>query len=165
MKVHQYPLLFRSHVTIIGNGFLADVDMRGKALLTMKGDAEEGESPCWIDGVKPGDLAAGGETLREAHAELQQTVFEILSDIAGECPTFDDFRTEVEAYFEAVDVEDAGKWDEALEAVRKGECGAEFLKLDRLPASDARSVKVTLIEPREMTADLNRVPPAPAVAA
>jgi hypothetical protein len=160
-----YPLLFRSHVTIIGNGFLADVDMRGKAVLAVKHDAGEGESPYWIDGVKPADLAAGGETLREAHAELQQTVFEILSDIAGECPAFEGFRAEVEAYFEAVDAEDAGRWDAALEAVRSGQCGAEFLKLDRLPASDTRSVKVTLIEPTALTPDLNRVPPAPAVAA
>lgn len=160
-----YPLLFRFHAPIIGNGFIADVDMRGRALVTVEHAPEDGCSPYWIDGVMPGGLAAGGANLREAHAEFIQSLVGILSDTADECQAFEDFKKRVTEFFETIDVEDASRWEAAVRAVRAGECGAEFLHLGKLPADDERSVRVVLVDPSHLSTDLNRAPKAPAIAA
>lgn len=159
----QFPLLFRFHTPVIGNGFIADVDMRGRALLTL-GEGEP-ESKAWIDGVMPGGLAGGGETVTEAHAEFQKSLLGILSDIADESAGFDGFKDQVQSFFNEIDQSDYESWKAAVDGVRAGNCGAEFLRLRRLSAEDQRCVRVVRIAPDGLTTDLNRVPPAPAIAA
>lgn len=161
--MNQLPLLFRLHTPVIGNGFIADVDMRGRVLLaTPSGPDEE---RCWIDGVMPGGVAAGGATIPEAHVELQNAIRGILSEIADESGDFETFQAQVEAFFREVDEEDAAKWSTAVKAVRAGNCGADFLPLKKLPAEDERSVKVVKVDPARLTTELNRLPVDPRLAA
>jgi hypothetical protein len=161
--VNQFPLLFRLHTPVIGNGFIADVDMRGRVLLTTPGSSEERRF--WLDGVMPGGVAAGGDTIPEAHVELQNSIRGILSEIAEESGDFGTFKAQVEAFFDEVDQEDSRRWFAAVEAVRAGDCGADFVRLKKLPAEDERSVKVILVEAAGLKPELNRLPLDPRLAA
>ena len=161
--MNQFPLLFRLHAPIIGNGFIADVDMRGRVLLTTSTCDEAGRF--WIDGVMPGGVAAGGATIPEAYVELQNSIRGILSEIADESGDFVTFKAQVEAFFAEVDEEDAARWFAAVEAVRAGNCGADFVPLKKLPAENERSVKVVKVDPARLTTELNRLPIDPRLAA
>jgi hypothetical protein len=161
--VNQFPLLFRLHTLVVGKGFIADVDMRGRVLLTTP--PKPGDGRFWLDGVMPGGVAAGGDTIPEAHVELQNSIRGILSEIADESGDFTAFKAQVDAFFAEVDEEDSERWLAAVRAVRAGNCGAGFVPLKKLPAEDERSVRVVQIDPARLTPELNRLPLDPRLAA
>lgn len=72
-----YPLLFSYRDPVIGNGYVAGVEMRGRALLT----AEDDEG-WWVEGVSPGGFASGGATRQEALSSFRTTYQHVLVDIA-----------------------------------------------------------------------------------
>ena len=73
---HAWPLLFKHHGTILGKGFLADIEIHGRVLATPEADG------VWIDGVNPGAISLGAATLNDTHAELRSTLARVFIDFA-----------------------------------------------------------------------------------
>lgn len=134
----RWPLLFTFQQKVYGNGFLASVTMHGKVLAIQE---EEG---VWMEGVQPGDLAAGGKDLYAAYVKFRKAFNETLEDMAEDGDDFRTFKTAVEELFRREDQEALRQWKEAVEEVRAG-----TVKLDNIQKKDAdspRDVTVELIE-------------------
>lgn len=112
--IQHHPLMFTFRDIISGDGFLAGITVSGKALMLY-----EDERWC-IYGVRPGALAASGETPQGALLDFRKRFKEVLFDIADESRTFEAFRQEVERFFYEPDREDERRWEDALIAVRTG---------------------------------------------
>jgi hypothetical protein len=135
-KSTAWPLLFNHRGTILGKGFLAEVELQGRLLATPEVEG------IWLDGVNPGSLALGASNLAEANAELQNTLTLLLIDFAEEAPTFDAFKANVEHFFNDTDTDSEREWNAAVECVRAGAVnGPEGLPRHR--AESERIVKVT----------------------
>ena len=130
----RYPLLFTFHDKVSGNGFLADVEARGKALMVDEGDG------FWMYGVNPGGLAEGGESMPDAYWKFREDYRKVLYDIAHEAATFADFRREVEKVFNDTNNPVLQEWDEAVTDVRAGRVNAP---LPKQPAESERLIRVT----------------------
>jgi hypothetical protein len=141
----SYPLLFTFHDKVDGNGFVADVETRGRALAVAESDGS------WsLYGVKPGALAGSGETLLEAHGDFRLGFTAVLLDFAEEAGDFSTFEKMVVRFFEDTDDESVAEWDAAVKAVRSGKITGQELKLGESgrtirqePADSPRYVLVT----------------------
>ena len=143
----QYPLLFGYRNLVAGNAFLAGVTMDGRALLV---DEEGG---AWVYGVNPGSLAAGGHDHTEATVRFKEAYCLVLDDIATSAANFDDFKAEVERFFEEVCGRTEEAWDQAVEKVKSQEVNLDWLA--KRPAESRRGVEVVLV--REITHSENRL--------
>ncbi len=112
----SYPLLFKVGELVMGDGFLARVEGRGRVLLTQ--DADDNE--WWVYGVEPGAIAQGGATPQEANLRFNKGLREILYDLSKRAGTFNRFKADVESFFCAIDEVEASRWDGALESLRDG---------------------------------------------
>ncbi|MEQ1897960.1 MAG: hypothetical protein ABL971_11305 [Vicinamibacterales bacterium] len=131
-----WPLLFSHHGTILGKGFLADIEVKGRVLATLEADG------VWIDGVHPGGIALGAQTLNATHLELRNTLARIFIDFAMQTSGFDEFKARVETFFHETDPDTLHEWDAAVEAVRAG----RVVGPDGIPRCEASTpcyVKVT----------------------
>lgn len=133
---HPWPLLFRHHGTILGKGFLADIEIHGRILATPEANG------VWIDGVNPGGISLGAATLNDTRVELRSMLARIFIDFAEQTENFDEFKTRVEAFFEETDAETTRVWDAAVGAVRAGHIDGPD-GIPRRSASDPSFVKVT----------------------
>lgn len=109
-----WPLAFCFSHPVIGNGFLAAVQIHGRLL------AEVESEGVWLYGVNPGAIAASGRTLADANRAIGTTLARVLFDMAAEAPSFDAFKATVVAFFEQTD-EDLAAWTEAVARIRSGE--------------------------------------------
>ena len=135
-KSLAWPLLFTYRGTILGNGFLAEVEFQGRVLATPEIDG------VWVDGVNPGAIAVGGKTLADTRTELINTLARVFVDFAEQQGTFDDFRARVERFYSETDTNTEREWAEAVAAVR----GGTVVGPEGMPKKDADStpyVKVT----------------------
>lgn len=130
----RYPLLFSRRELVEGNGFVARVAVSGRALLT----EEDGE--VWVEGVNPGGFAAGGKSPGEALAEFSSAFRSILFDIAADADRFEDFRDEIQKFFQETSPPGLREWEEAVQEVRAGRISAEWLK--KRPAESKLGVEV-----------------------
>ncbi len=112
----RLPLLFTFKDLVYGDGFLADIEAQGRALLE-RGPEEEGE--VWITGVQPGGIAEGAESALKAYAKFKNTYKAVLFDVALEAKTFNEFRQEVQNFFNEVCSPAEKEWWHAVERVRK----------------------------------------------
>lgn len=115
----SYPIVFMYRDLIPGNGFIAAVAMRGYALL-----AEEGDKT-WMYGVQPGGIAGGGVNCRGAFNEFKRSYMSVLLDIAGKAASFEEFRSEIEGFFGAINVPVKRYWELVLRRVRRGKMRLE----------------------------------------
>jgi hypothetical protein len=131
--IHLHPLVFTLQNAIEGCGFLAGITVSGKAVME-----QDENNEWWMYGVCPGAIAGGGETPNEAFLNFGNRYKEVLFDIADECKSFLSFKSEIEAYFRAEDVEENTRWDQALERVRRNDSALPepFTKLPRKKAED-----------------------------
>lgn len=144
----NYPLLLRYQGATIGTGFVADVTMTAKVLATVEADG------VWLNGVQPGAMAAGGDTVEQAHLKLRESLRLLMVDFATESANFDEFRLNVESFFNQTDVETMAEWDDALVAVRALRTGA--LGLPEWKAEDHQPiVMVTLRRTVELLPTMN----------
>lgn len=111
--MRHYPILFTFIDKVAGNGFVANVTVRGRALA-----ADEEDGAWWLYGVKPGGLAAGGASLAEAQAEFRKEFTAILFDIADGAKNPASFEAEVHDFFEEINLPAANDWQSALSWVR-----------------------------------------------
>lgn len=117
----HYPLLFGFRDLIAGNGFVAGVNLRGRALLVNEGDG------FWMYGVNPGGVAAGGSTAGEAQSEFRSAYRSVLFDIAAEAETIEEFARQVEQFVDETNTPNLAEWKAAVAEVRQGHVDADWL--------------------------------------
>ena len=133
----KLPFLFSYRDTLFGNGFVVHVEAKnGRALCVHEEDG------WWMYGVNPGGMAANGADPHAAHAAFRKTFSDVLLDIAKDTRSFDEFRAQVEAFFEATNAGYEPEWREAAAAVRAGRVSRGGFSV--APADSPRSVAVTL---------------------
>lgn len=134
----HYPLLFGFRDLVAGNGFIAGVDLRGRALLADEGDG------FWMYGVNPGGIAAGGANAGEARSEFRVMYRSVLFDIAAEAKSFNEFQLQVQQFVEETNSPTAAEWEEAVSSVRSGKVKADWLP--KRKAESTIGVQVILLE-------------------
>ena len=142
----HYPLLFGFRDLIAGNGFVAGVDLSGRAVLVDEGDG------FWMYGVNPGGVAAGGGTPGEAQSEFRSAYRSVLFDIAAEAKDYDDFEREVKSFVTATNKPTEAEWDEAVSEVRQGKVDADWLPKRR--AESRIGVQIVLLDHPAPSANL-----------
>ena len=133
----RYPILFGRRELVEGNGFIAGVALHGRLLLT----DEDGE--VWVEGINPGGIAARGNSPSEALAEFCSEYRIVLFDIAADAASFEDFKAEVERFFNDTSPTAAREWTAAVEDVRAGIVDAGWLK--KQPADSPLGIDVFLV--------------------
>ncbi len=131
----RYPLLFTYHDAVVGNGFIAGVILKGRALME-----EEEDGSVWIYGVNPGGVGCGGQSQQEAAANFREEYRTVLFDIADDAPDFPAFKAEAEAFFHDTSEAFAKDWEAAVGRVRSGEVKSDWL--ERQSAESERSIVV-----------------------
>jgi len=132
------PFLFSYRDTLFGNGFVVHVEAKNGRALCVR----EGDDSWWMYGVNPGGMAAHGDDPHAAHAAFRKTFSDVLLDIAKDTRSFDEFRAQVEKFFEATNAGYEPEWREAAAAVRAGLVSRDGFSV--APADSPRSVAVTL---------------------
>ena len=133
----RYPILFSRRELIEGNGFIAGVGVKKRALLF------EEDDETWVEGVNPGGFTAKGSSPSEALAAFCEEFRLVLFDIALEAPSFEGFQAGVERFFDETNQTALHEWEEAVAAVREGRVTAEWL--DRRPAESPLGIEVVQI--------------------
>lgn len=112
----EWPLLFNATSLIQSDRFTARVEIRGALVATIADDRT-----CWLDGVFPAAIAAGGVTLDDAYRNFCNYMFDVLRDYASELISVDAFRDRV-TWFVTEDLDEKTKkcWEAGIERVRAG---------------------------------------------
>lgn len=110
------PLLFHFAQPVVGNGFVAGVRMKGRALLEVERDGEQEE--IWVTGIAPLGIAGHGPDQGSAFADFRRAWNETLFDIVSESASFDEFRKKAGAFLRASRSHMTDLWEKALERVR-----------------------------------------------
>ena len=126
--ISLHPLVFTLQDVVTGCGFLAGIVVTGKAVMEQEDDGK-----WWMYGVCPGAVAGSGDTPNEAFVDFRNRYKEALFDMAEECKGFLVFRNAVKSFFEAEDLQENARWDEALKILRAHEdsISEPFKKLTR----------------------------------
>jgi hypothetical protein len=152
-KALTLPLVFSYSGTILGNGFLAEIEMSGRLLACQEIEG------FWLYGVRPGALAVADSTLAAANVALRETLSRLFIDLAGGAATFEQFKATLKTYFDETDPETLQEWDEAVSRVRKGSMNVP----NGLPKQTAESepfIHVKLKHINEVTPADNLAAPA-----
>jgi len=128
---HAWPLLFKHRGTLLGKGFIADIEILGRVLARPEVDG------VWIDGVNPGAISLGAATLNDTHSELRGMLARIFVDFAEQTTNFDEFKARAEQFFAETDQESVQEWETAVEAVRAGRISGP----DGIPRQDANAAR------------------------
>jgi hypothetical protein len=144
----KYPLLFAYRDTLFGNGFVVEVQaVNGRALCVREEDA------FWVYGINPGGMAAHGEDPDAAHTAFRKTFSTILIDLAAASGSFEDFHVAVSQFFEETNEGYEQDWNQALNAVKRGEVQLEGIQV--MPANSPRSINVSMKQVENLTAQDN----------
>jgi len=130
--IHLHPLVFTLQDVVTGCGFLAGINVTGKAVM------EQEDGKWWMYGVCPGAIAGSGATPNEAFIDFRNRYKEALFDLAEECTSFLMFRNSVKSFFDAEDAQEKARWDESLEILRKNKeaVSEPFKKMPRKKPGD-----------------------------
>lgn len=144
-----YPVFFNYEEVVKGNGFLAAVQARGRALMV------HADGEWWMYGVQPGVLAEGGETFDEARLLFRETFKEILFDLAAEATSFESFKTATEKTLGEINAPMLARWRGAVERIRadRTEIEEQLQNLPRFPADESVVFDVVEIRPTKSVAD------------
>ena len=151
-KATHYPLLFKYRDNIAGSGFLASVAVSGRALM----QKEDGR--WWMYGVQPAAIADAGDTPQESAIQFRARYRTVLFDFAGEAPTFDAFKSEVESFFNQEEREISELWQNAFEQIRSGKVEPEkpFSELPQeAPEEQESSITVLSVDSRSLSPNDN----------
>jgi hypothetical protein len=155
---HAWPLIFRYLGPVLGNGFVALVELHGRILAR----PEDGDEMS-IEGVNPGGFAVGTHPIRSAKLELQRTLTGILIDIAQDAESFETFQKDIEAFFWETDAQSEGEWEACVKEVRSGRLS---FPLGILPVFAAESPLLVTVRKIEDTVTPSDNPaPEPVIAA
>jgi len=152
--IRTLPLLFSFRERVVGNGFLAEVKMEGRALLEV--DSCDGVEETWITGVEPAGIAGGGAGREAAFREFHKSWLTALFDLAEETTSFEGFQQEV-CRFLGSKVESISKrWSDAVQEVR-----ARHYQAQGLPRGSADRAVVFEVAELTLQAELNDAPNGP----
>lgn len=152
----RYPFLFTFRDIVNGNGFVAVVVAHGRALATK--EESDGEKGYWFEGVNPGGISAGEHELAGAYIRFRQAYVSVLFDLAREVQSLEEFKDQVQSFFEETNTTVESEWLRAVEDVRDGTLQARGL--ERKPADSPCYVEVASLDSLE-----NAIESDPAVAA
>lgn len=160
LSVSALPLIFTYTGKVAGEGFIANVTIRGRLIARIVDDG------VMLAGVAPGGLATYNacQTIGEADADFRRMMTTILFDISGSVADFDSFRAEVIRFVDETSDELTREWDAALEAVSAAAITSMTLRMPALPAGIKPYAIVEKIEHQELTAALNKVDSGPSLA-
>ena len=113
-KSIAWPLIFSYRGTILGQGFVAEINLQGRVL------ASPESAGVWVYGVNPGAIAVSAPTLADTNVELRNTLTRLFIDFAQEAGTFDKFKRTVERFVEESDPASEDEWRTARAAVKEG---------------------------------------------
>ena len=150
-----YPLVFGFRTSVLGEGWVAGVELCGAAVVTKEADGEY-----IAHGLKPGGVAGVGSTVTEAYIAYKEEVQTVLYDMAGD-GSLDAFREGVFEFFESADawgeerfaegrlMVAAGKVESSLPVEPRPELEASVVELELrfknnpvLAAGESRSVRL-----------------------
>jgi len=114
-KPVAWPLIFTYRGTILGQGFVADINLQGRVLACPESDG------VWVYGVNPGAIAVSAPTLNATNLELRSALTKLFIDFAGEATSFGAFKIAVERFMSESDEESLAAWRAAREAVKAGQ--------------------------------------------
>ena len=116
----EYPVMFTFQEVVSGNGFLAGINLCGRALI-----CKEADDKWWTYGVHPGGIAETGKSALESFAAFRNSYKNVLFDISEEAANFEAFEIEVRRFFgeSASDAQD--RWTAATQAIRTGQVTPE----------------------------------------
>jgi hypothetical protein len=140
----NYPLLLTFEGTTKTPQFAATVQMRGRLLASLEVEG------VWLYGVNPGAIAQAGDNIADAREKLNETMRGVLTDIANESSSFDDFKVKIEDFFNQSDAHTIAEWEAAREVVRAAKLELPGLKK---ASSSEISVTVTLAMPADKPHD------------
>lgn len=149
METMNYPLFVTFKTSIFGRGFVATVEMRGRMLAS-----QEGEEDWWLYGVNPGGISASGDSLQEVHVELRQSLHDVLVDFSEEATSFEEFKAEVERFFNETNEPTEREWLEAVQRVRANQEKLADLRID---AADTKICVLVQRKEGQFTPADNRV--------
>ncbi len=112
--MQKLPLYFRIWQLVFGNGFVASVEIVGRAT------AAEDFGILWIYGVNPGGIAQSGADLASAYSNFRRWFTEVLFDLAEMAGEFEEFRRTAEGFLRATDDDRVREWRAARQAIREG---------------------------------------------
>ncbi|MEE8585810.1 MAG: hypothetical protein V3T83_13265 [Acidobacteriota bacterium] len=138
MESTLYPLLFTYCDILAGNGFIAGVQVLGRASMVQEVDGD-----VWVYGVTPGGLSDGGASQKEAAAAFRESYRAVLFDIAAETAHFADFKAAVEEFDHDASDEMVKEWQEGVALVRRGELSLDWLDKE---SSDSCDFSVQVVE-------------------
>lgn len=140
MDLTEHPIMLTLQDTISGDGFLAGVTLFGRALMRKEDDGK-----WWMYGVRPAAIAESGNTIDETFLRFRNRYKEVLFDIAQDNNKFEDFKTEVERFFDEPDEEDERLWNNALKAIRSSKISPPepFAQLPR-ESPESKPSKITI---------------------
>jgi predicted RNase H-like HicB family nuclease len=106
----------------------------------------EDDGKWWICGVRPGGIAAAGDTPEEAYLRFRESYRNVLFDLAEESEKYEDFRNAVDSFYGQIDETEETCWTLALKAIRSGDIPKEGFvsKLPRL-APEMRPTQCTVL--------------------
>lgn len=141
----EHPLIFTLRDVVSGQGFLAGITLSGKGLMLKE------DEKWWLYGVRPGAIAASGETPDTAFWNFRQRYKETLFDMAESAKNFGEFRSAVEAFYEQPDPVEEERWEKALRLVRAGlKIPAPFDKLPQeAPETRPSSISVQRLDSQQ----------------
>lgn len=108
----QLPIVFTYRQPVLGNGFVAGVRMRGRALIENEGNE------VWVTGVAPAGFAGGGLDRASAIADFRKGWTDILFEIAKESISYEDFSAKSRVFLESSVEDMTEQWEAARTAVR-----------------------------------------------
>ncbi len=158
------PLYFQFRTPVYGQGFVADVRIRGRITCV-----KEYGATC-IYGVNPGGLAAGGEDVNSAYLDFKSGLAATLFDLAKDANTFREFKAAAQDFIAATDDESVAEWESARSEIRAGATPAECADLRRETEALPAEIAVERLQPSKSSPALNPEPktaaaPPPAMAA
>ena len=150
------PLYFQFRIPVYGQGFVADVRIRGRITCM-----EEYGATC-IYGVNPGGLAAGGEDMNSAYLDFRAGLAGILFDLAKDAETFNQFKEAAKNFVTTTDDESVQEWEDARSGIRAGTTPSEGADLRRETEALPAEITVERLQPSKSSPAMN---PEPRIAA
>jgi len=140
------PLLFSFKERVMGNGFLAEVRMDGRALLEVEDNGCGLET--WVTGVEPVGIAAGGADRNAALRGFHRAWLTALFDLAREASDFAEFERSTQEFLASKVAVISALWDDAVQSVREKKISDPGLKRESASRESTFSIDNLRLEAR-----------------
>lgn len=132
---------------------MAGVAISGRALVL-----EEDASEWWMYGVRPSAIAEFGQTPQETALRFRERYKRVLYDFAIDAADFNEFKREVQRFFDENESAIEQQWSDAFKLIREGVVNPEepFSRLPRKrPEVNAPEITIIAIDPSAVSPSYN----------